>query len=329
MKVYYVDRVILRTFEEDGTYTAMSILGNQIYPRCRMITPSPDQATYAHIGRHALLMCLDNQNFILGYYVDEYEDSKYKIYLEGEEMIRCGESRAFITGDNGYVGVYHIRRDSDGSISKIPLVEYSGDNELSATFTKMIQSMADGTYIHRVDKDKQGNTTFKESIKGSSRDMGSRYKRMVKLTPTGMDVKTLVDCSPGPVGTAPEPTPDAIPVRTEISHTPNAPIKISQYQGPLEVNSITTDALGNLEISCGAGAKATIKMDIAGTMTISAPAGINVVGAGQSLIDTLKDFISSQYNTHVHPTPVGPSASPAMPDVGTPIKLTTMKGGAR
>jgi hypothetical protein len=331
MRVFYVDRVIVRTLEEDGTYTAMSTLDNQIYPDCRFLTPNPDNLTYPRIGKHALLANVDNQNLIIGYYTDEYEDGKYKIYLEGEQIISCGESRAFITGDNGYVGIYHIVRKEDGSIEKTPLIEYDGDDELSAAFSKMVISMATGVYSHSVESDDAGFTHAETAIKGSTRDMGSRYKRTIKATPAGMDITTMVDCSPIPVRTSPDPTPQAIPVRTEIRHNPNNPIKITQHQGPVVVATIETDVSGNLVISCGLtpATKATIRMNVAtGAMVVDAPGGLDLKGVSQSLVQVLNDHIVNMYNTHIHTSPVGPTTPPLPLDGVTPVRLTTIKGAA-
>ena len=331
MKVFYIDRVILRNIEEDGTYTAMSILDNQIYTDCRMMTANPDNLTYPQLGKHALLASVDNQNLIIGYYTDEYEDSKYKIYLEGEQMLACGESRAFILGDNGYVGIYHIARKEDGSIEKTPLVEYDGDDELSASFSKMVMSMATGVYTHSVETNSDGYTEVNTLIKGSTRDMGSRYRKTIKATPGGMSVETMVDCTPASTRSSPELTPQAIPVRTEISHNPQSPIKISQYIGAGEVASISTDAMGNLSLVCGVelAIKASIVMNvITGAMTIDAPGGIEIKGVNQSLIQAIKDHIFVWYNNHVHISPVGPTTPPVPLDLAIPAKLTAIKGVA-
>lgn len=331
MRVIYTDRVILRNIEEDGTYTAMSIKHNQVYRNCRVLTPNPDNITYPRLGKHALLIQVDDTNLIIGYYNEQYEDAAYDIYLEGEQILSCGESRAFILGDNGYVGIYYIRRNEDGSLEKTPLVEYDGDDELSATFSKMVLSMATGVYANNIETNSNGYTEVDTMVKGSTHDMGSRYRKTIKATPNGMSVKTMVDCTPNATRTAPELTPQAVPVRVEISHDPQAPLKVSQYMGAIEVSSVNTDAAGNLTISCGMtpATQATMAIDVTtGAMSIDAPGGIEIKGVNQSLIQTIQNHILNWYNNHVHNTSVGPSTPPLFPDLDTPIKLTTIKGVA-
>ena len=139
MKVFHIDRAILRTLEEDGTYTATGLTSSEIFTRCRALRENPRNHTFYHLGSHVLVVKLDGENFIIGYYIPSAEDDGYKIVPEAEQIMMSGESRALIVDDNGYIGIYDIY--PDGRVSKF---EYSGDDKLSIDFSELQMTMSDG-----------------------------------------------------------------------------------------------------------------------------------------------------------------------------------------
>lgn len=349
MTIFDVERVIIKYLNDNGTFSAISHIGNKIYNNCVFVTSNPDIITYDTIGMHALLISVDNQNFIVGYYIDEYETSTDKIYLEGEKMIRYGSSMGIIMGDSGYIGIYEFKRNADGTIKKTPKLEYNAKSEIYASFTKMLSTMADSSASMAIVKDIMGNNDANFKMKGHGLDKGNRFDFDVKGTPAGMAMYMSLDTGLGPLRSIPlipiKDLPDnltfesSFTVPLQLMYTllgvTNTSIAIDKKgvmtlkTGPMGTGpSIVLDPVlpGSIVIKNNAAGTGTITIGKTGSIVIDGVAGVEVKGAKIGLLATLIEFMTD-YQTHLHPSAMGPTGVPFPPaGVVATTKLNTIKG---
>lgn len=330
MKIYYVDRVLIRSYEEDGTYTATSVDTSEVYTKCRFIQENPDNVTYPRLGEYALVLSINGQHFILGYYIHDKDAGSRHIYMEAGQMLRAGEARAFIVDDNGYIGVYAFTREPDGTITRTPKIEYDGNDKLSMVFSELLSTMSDGAIKTSYTTDDLGYKHYSFAMRGRADDFGNRYKHTIDSGPDGINVNTLMDLSDGGSRKIPEMLHATLPRKFNISHTPGTPMEITLTLGaPLPSAVIAIDPTGIITLSSGMVNKGTIMLNPDGTIIIDAASGIDIKGVGESILQVLTDYINNVFNAHVHPTAVGPSGTPTPPDAMTVVQLTKIKGAAQ
>lgn len=343
------DRVVITHLNADGTYTASSHMGNAMYNRCFFITGNPNMVSQEHVGRHALLLSLDNQHFILGYYIDEYEQAGHKIYVDGENIFKMGEFKAFILGDHGYIGVYHVERMEDGTLRKTPKLEYSADDEMYVTFSTMLSTMADSSVSHEITKDMLGYNRSTFLMKGNNVDKGYRARTEISGSPLGMEALFELDITPGGIRDIPVTPIPTQPASLSFASGPVLPLKLIYALASIPNTSIKIDKDGSVTIKTGQGLSGpsitlapaspdavVIANDVAGTakitikktgsIEIDAKAGYEIKGKSVGLLSTLIAFVED-YMGHTHPASGGPTGTPTLPaGIKTKIKLSTMKG---
>lgn len=349
MKIFNVERVIIKYLNDNGTFSAISHIGNTLFNDCIFVTANPDIITYDTIGMHALLISIDNQNFIVGYYIDEYEVSKDKIYLEGEKMIKYGSSMGIIMGDSGYIGIYEFKRNADGTISKTPRIEYSAKDELYVTFTSLLSTLSDASASMAIEKDAMGLNDAKFRMKGHGTDKGDRFDFDVKATPAGMTMYMSLDTGIGPIRSVPVIPIKALPDNLTIESSYSMPLQLLYTLIGVTNTSILIDKKGVVTIKTGPAGigpsivldpitpgSVVIKNNVAGTGTITigktgsividGVTGVEVKGAKIGLLATLIEFMTD-YQTHMHPSVMGPTGVPLPPaGIVATTKLTAIKG---
>lgn len=346
--MYYADRVVLTHLNPNGTYTATSHLGDNQYSDCIFITENPDNVSYEHIGKHALLMSIDNQNFILGYYIDEYEVREDKVYVEGEKLMRYGDGKAVVLGDAGYIGIYDIVREQDGSISKTPKLEYNADDKVYASFTEYMMTLSDASATTSLKKDSYGFNIHRASMKGRNNDYGNRYEYEMSGSQRGMKMRYSLDVTPGMTRSIPMSPVAAMPKSMSVNMGYDVPLDIMFALAGIPNTRIKIDDAGKIAITTGAGVgpsielnpgetnsvvikanaagTASITMNNTGKIDISAITGIEITGAGQGLMAALIAYMQD-YLKHTHPSAMGPTGPPVPPSgIQTLAKLNMIKG---
>ncbi|MDP3013957.1 MAG: hypothetical protein Q8M92_06935 [Candidatus Subteraquimicrobiales bacterium] len=347
MTQYYVERVILDEYTGRGMFDAVSYNGDTRFRNCVFLHSTPDLVGYEQLGRHALLMTIDNQNFILGYYMHDTEVHDEKIFLDGEKMIRYGKTKAVIMGDEGYIGIYDIQRKPDGRIKKTPRFEYNADNEAYLVFSKYLSSMEDASTKVSVSKDMLGFNVYEIFGKGHGEDAGYRMKLVVKGGLAGMDTSFIMDLSPLPRGGAVPVAMGALP-SLQVKMNSFLPLEILYSLASIPNASIKIDKLGAVTIKAGiAGFGASIALNPAGVnavvlkndgplsgkvtikntgkVDITSPTGVEITGKNFGLLQTLIQFMT-MYDAHTHGSAMGPTTQPIIPSAAIQSNLSLIKG---
>lgn len=320
----------------DDVYSAVDIVNGRMYKPIRFTWQNDSIKTPPLPGRAGLLLESEGEYFIIGYFdMSQYEKDENILLIDGEYIIKAGESRAIIVSPTGTIGIYSIKRKSDGTLIRIPKFEYNVEgDDVTFEFGRLAAAMygaASGGNI-LMEKDEQGNFKYKFAGKTSESDGSPRFSVVVENTASGPIITYEMDTMPTRINPVPGAAlKNPINKLKLIMGSQSATGNVME----LEINKVfkfTVDMYGKVVLTNTAAGLGSITMQPNGAIQINSGIGITMTGPGAELMATLGRFIQLFIN-HIHGTGSGPSTPPtpatSVKAVQEKVKvLTGIKGGA-
>jgi hypothetical protein len=263
------------------------------------------------LGRYCLYVSLtENETYILGVFPRDEDMQAQHIHLEdGETLLWAGDYRIFHTSPNGDIGIYTIKKNTDNTLEKEPVFEYSKKDErifmaVDNFVIGMLGASTRGNII--MEQDSQGNFVYIFEGKTRLDDKNVRFRlrisnpimpidtENVKISPDGI-LELMVDTIPTPVsGPIPiESSTNPIMVKMGAQRSGLGGISIT-YGELCEVMmglnlsdgghlfsikaangaKINLDNYGGISAETKIGSKVTLKPD--GITEITSPAGVSI-----------------------------------------------------
>jgi len=293
-----------------------------------------------------LIVSTELGNYCIGYYSEEPgTDQNRVIAIDGDLLLKAGESKALIASVDGTIGIYSVVVQDDKTIQKFPRLVYNYENEFVMNASKINMGLLNAGGNLSWSEDELRNFIYSFTSKTHALDTGLRFISELKNGLTGPEYKGVIDLTPSPIGGMPRAMLENSPIaNAKIEMTPLKPVEINVKGAPGAKVTVSVGVDSSLKISSTLAAikssfelyptgkvvlsnnLGSFEISPTGKISISGMAGIDLKGANVSLIQTIIDFLSSNFNAHTHLTGTGPSSPPVVPAAADILKLTTIKG---
>ncbi len=329
MKLVKVAKAYINPKSTKGNYSATDAETGRIYKPVYFSFPSDDIVIQPHIGQVCLLMEMSGGYYCLGYFTRSQHLYKNQIILvDGETLFKAGESRGVIISPTGTVGIYSIRRKADGSLTRIPKIEYNENDELLLEFSSVVASMF-GAASHgniALEKMEAGGYRYKFAGKTNQSDGSPRFSFEIIQGTTGPMFDIKVDNVPSAINPAPLPGSFSPLTTTHLKIGSQGTSPASKMLDMVINNLFNLNVTRDGTLSVDINNLANLKMDTTGQVIVRSGVGNQIVfrmspdgkfeigTSGAKLMQIIIAFLGIFIN-HTHMTGAGVSSVPISPDI--------------